>query len=186
MADLFNDYRNKNKTKKNFAIVTSALIFAFTINAFLFKTDTGRNLQTSVMNIWEKWVKSKTQDIYLEKAGTWILVLKLWNNLDSVSELRGSMLSDPENIVLTTNPEWVKNDFFTTNKAVLKNISNSPWANLINIKFEKPINLKKWTIVLYIWYEKTKIEAKTVINLAETNFVSNKETYELTNGSIEF
>lgn len=186
MTDFFSDYKNKNKTKKNFAIVFAALLFAVTVNTFLFKTDTWRNLQTSVMNIWEKWVKIETQDIYLEKTWTWVLVLKLWSNVDNASELRWSILSDPESVALIMNPEWIKNDFYDKNKATFKNISNNPWASLINIKFEKPVSLKKWTEILYIWYEKTKNDTKTVINLAETNFVSNKETYELTNGSIEF
>lgn len=49
MKDLFHDYKKQN-SKKNTIIVMASLVFAFCVNTFLFGTDMGARLQTSVMN----------------------------------------------------------------------------------------------------------------------------------------
>jgi uncharacterized membrane-anchored protein YitT (DUF2179 family) len=49
MTDLFQDYKKQN-AKKNSVIIVASLVFAFSINTFLFGTDIGTRLQTSVIN----------------------------------------------------------------------------------------------------------------------------------------
>lgn len=186
MADLFNEYKSKKQSKrKNIAIIFTAFVFALSINLFLFNTDTGRNLQTSVINIWEKNATQEFSDIYLEKTSTWVLSLKVGANLQNVSEIRSSILFDTEWTSLVINPTNLENKFLEKNNWELKNISNTPWVNLINIKFSKPVNIKKWETLIYISTTK-KITWNTVINLAETNFVSGKDTFELSNNSLEY
>lgn len=50
MTDLFTDYKKQNRSKKSFTIIVASLVFAVSVNAFLFGTDTGARLQTSVLN----------------------------------------------------------------------------------------------------------------------------------------
>ena len=84
MKDIFEAYK-RQRIKKNLIIISSALAFALFVNVFLFKTDMGNKLQTSVVNFnsEEKTSSSATKDMFLtsEKTGTNLLDLYLGTDL---------------------------------------------------------------------------------------------------------
>ncbi len=178
MKDIFKEYKSK-KLKRNIVIISLSLVFAISINLFLFNTNVWNKLQTSVKNYNEK-DKDTNKDIYLEKSAEWsdILNLVLGTWLRNVSEIRTSILFDPAKIKLV--------DFFSENKNInITKISNIPGVFLLNIKYTESLNLPTNTNILKISYTKINDE-KTVINLAETMFISDKKAYSLTNENLEF
>ncbi len=178
MRDFFKEYREQ-KFKRNISIISFAFMFALCVNFLLFNTNIWSKLQTSVKNINQSSITEINKDIYLQSSATWsnIIFLKNSSSMASVSEIRLSLLFDPNSLKLT--------NFLSENKnAEIINISNIPWVVLLNIKYTNPINIEKNSDILKIVYDKTK-EWKTNINLAETIFVSEKNLYELTNFWIE-
>ena len=182
MKDYIKEFR-KQKMKKNVLLLFSSLAFAFVINGFLFWTPSGNQLQTSVKNYWvEKTDKKATSDIYLARAGTGIgadmLDIKVWTDLKNVSELKFSIVSDPQGLK-------IDNIFTDVKDLDLIKQSNVPGFYMIVIKMNKardiPANSNLGKIVF------TKIaETATSVNLVETNFVSEWVSYELQNSWVEF
>ncbi len=178
MRNFFKEYKEQ-KIKKNISIISFAFIFALCVNFLLFNTNIWSKLQTSVKNINQTSIKEIDKDIYLEPSIKWSNIIFLKNNvlINAVSEIRFSLLFDSNNLKLT--------NFLSDNKeSEIINISNEPWVILLNIKYPNPINIKKDSTILKIVYEKIK-DLKTTINLAETLFISEKNTYKLTNSWIE-
>lgn len=178
MKDLFHDYKKQN-SKKNTVIIVASLAFAFTINTFLFGTDIGARLQTSVLNSTVK-TSDTPADISLVSAGTGTDMLKIQTNsrLENVSRMILPLAFDPEGLTIS--------DVFSEDKdmEVVKN-SNVPGNSTITILFKKPRNIAERTSLVTIVYKKTS--QKTVLNLGETQFKSLDGTlYELTNTSLEF
>ncbi|MDD2916798.1 MAG: hypothetical protein PHH70_03060 [Candidatus Gracilibacteria bacterium] len=178
MRDLFHDYR-KQSSKKNTAIILASLVFAFSINTFLFGTDIGTRLQTSVMNAGEKNNITPADMVVLSNGtGTDMLKIQMNSRLENVSRMIVPLAFDPEGLTI--------NDIFSEDKEVeiIKN-SNVPGNTVITLLFKKPQNISENTPVLKIVYKKMK--PKTVLNLGETQFKSIDGTlYNLSNSSFEF
>lgn len=181
MKDVFEAYKQQ-KLKKNITIVASALALALFVNVFLFKTDVGNKLQTSVTNFnTTEQASPSTKDIYLvaQKAGTNFLDLRMGTALEGVSELRVSFLFDPANLALK--------DFLTENKDLeIIKIANEPGIVTLNLRFKSPASIAPESKILSIVYDRKDEKKKTVINLAETSFVTKGGTYELANAPLEF
>ncbi|MDD5197292.1 MAG: hypothetical protein PHN60_00325 [Candidatus Gracilibacteria bacterium] len=178
MRDLFQDYKKQN-SKKNTVIIVASLAFAFSINTFLFGTDIGTRLQTSVINSTTK-TPGASADISVISAGTGTDMLKIQTNsrLENVSKIYLSLAFDPEGLNI--------NDVFSEDKEVevIKN-SNIPGNSAITLLFKKPRNIAEKTSLVTLVYKKTVPE--TVLNLGETQFVSLDGTlYNLTNTSLQF
>lgn len=178
MRDLFQDYKKQN-SKKNTVIIVASLAFAFSINTFLFGTDIGTRLQTSVINSTDKTI-AVSADISVISAGTGTDMLKIQTNsrLENVSKIYLSLAFDPEGLAI--------NDVFSEDKEVevIKN-SNIPGNSTITLLFKKPRNIVEKTPLVTLVYKKTA--SKTVLNLGETQFKSMDGTlYGLTNTSLEF
>ncbi|HBB27273.1 TPA: hypothetical protein DCZ36_02125 [Candidatus Gracilibacteria bacterium] len=178
MRDLFQDYKKQN-SKKNTVIIVASLAFAFSINTFLFGTDIGTRLQTSVINSTDK-TTAVSADISVINAGTGTDMLKIQTNsrLENVSKIYLSLAFDPEGLNI--------NDIFSEDKEVevIKN-SNIPGNSTITLLFKKPRNIAEKTPLVTLVYKKTA--SKTVLNLGETQFKSMDGTlYGLTNTSLEF
>lgn len=177
MRDLFQDYKKQN-SRKNTAIIVASLAFAFSLNTFLFGTDIGTRLQTSVMNSSSD--ASMVADVSVVSAGTGTDMLKIQTNsrLENVSKVYISLAFDAEGLVL--------NDIFSEDKDVeiVKN-SNIPGNSTITLLYKKPKNIAEKTPLITLVYKKTA--QKTVLNLGETQFKSAEGTlYQLTNTSLEF
>jgi hypothetical protein len=98
--------------------------------------------------------------------------------LSGVKELRASILFDPNSLTLS--------DFFSENQdAQIIKIANEPGVITVNIRYHNAIDIAPDTKILRVNYEK-KGEAKTVVNLAETEFVTDNGNYSLSNESVEF
>lgn len=96
MRDLFHDYR-KQSSKKNTAIILASLVFAFSINTFLFGTDIGTRLQTSVMNAGEKNNITPADMVVLSNGtGTDMLKIQMNSRLENVSRMIVPLAFDPE------------------------------------------------------------------------------------------
>lgn len=178
MKDLFHDYKKQN-SKKNTVIIIASLAFAFSINTFLFGTDIGSRLQTSVMNAGTK-TSAAPADIAIVSAGTGTDMLKIQTNnrLENVSRMILPLAFDPDGLTVS--------DVFSEDKEVevVKN-SNIPGNSTITILFKKPRNIAEKTSIVTIVYKKMK--PKTVLNLGETQFKSMDGTlYDLSNTSFEF
>lgn len=178
MRDLFQDYKKQN-SKKNTVIIVASLAFAFSINTFLFGTDIGARLQTSVINSTTKTVTAPA-DISVVSAGTGTDMLKIQTNskLENVSKIYLSLAFDPEGLTI--------NDIFSEDKdvEVIKN-SNIPGNSTITLLFKKPRNISEKSSLVTLVYK--KMVPKTVLNLGETQFKSMDGTlYQLTNTSLEF
>ncbi len=129
MKDYIKEFK-KQKNRKNSLIVLSSLVFAFSLNAFMFYTPVWNKLQTSVKNYSNpKTDKVVTSDLYFKKSWTWSDIIELfsWNKMEKVTEIRFSVISDPA---------WLKiNDIFTDDKNidVIKS-SNVPWISMVVLK----------------------------------------------------
>ncbi|EKE30067.1 MAG: hypothetical protein ACD_2C00050G0012 [uncultured bacterium (gcode 4)] len=182
MKDYIKEFR-KQKVKKNVLLILSSLAFAFVINGFLFWTPTGNKLQTSVKNYWvEKTDKKATSDIYLERAGTgtWadLLDIKIGSDLKKVSEIKFSIVSDPQGLTI--------NDIVTYNKDIeLIKQSNVPWYYMVVIKLIKTQDIATGTSVWRIIFTKSG-ESATSVNLVETSFKSEWTDFELQNSWVQF
>lgn len=177
MRDLFRDYKKQN-SKKNMVIIVASLAFAFSINTFLFGTDIGTRLQTSVVNSTAK--TTAPADLTIVSAGTGTDMLKVQTNsrLENVSRMILPLAFDPEGLTIS--------DIFSEDKEVevVKN-SNIPGNSTVTLLFKKPRNIAEKTALVTIVYKKSV--PKTVVNLGETQFKSIDGTlYDLTNNSFEF
>ncbi|EKD29431.1 MAG: hypothetical protein ACD_78C00417G0009 [uncultured bacterium (gcode 4)] len=180
MKDIFNDYK-KERSRKNVAIITASFVFALSINVFLFGTDSGSRLQTSVLNSTTGVGAEKKVDIELVNAGTGTDMLKIETNsrLENVSRMYISLAFDADSLAI--------NDIFPADKDVdvVRN-SNVPGNSIVTLSFKKPTTLKEGAEIFTIVYKK-KNSNKTVMNLAETQFKSEDGSiYDLSNSSIEF
>lgn len=183
MKDYLKEFK-KQKSRKNLLIISSSLAFALMMNLFYFATPAGIELQTSVKNAttpkttWE--VKS---DIYLQLKWTWsdTLGMKIWTEIKNVSEIRVSLIYNPNEEDFKINN--IVNDE-DKNLEIIK-ISNTPWITSLTCKFQTPTDLKEWYNIANIVYTKLTKD-RVAINLTETVFVSEKESYELKNSWVEF
>lgn len=178
MKDLFHDYKKQN-SKKNGMIIVFSLVFAFSINTFLFGTDIGNRLQTSVINSTSK-TSAAPANISIVSAGTGTDMLKIQTNnrIENVSKMYLSLAFDPQGLSI--------NDIFSEDKEVevVKN-SNIPGNSTVTILFKKPRNIGEKSPLVTLVYKKTS--PKVVLNLAETQFKSIDGTiYNLTNTPLEF
>lgn len=180
MKDYIKEFR-KQKSRRNTLIVLSSLAFAFSLNAFVFFTPVWNKLQTSVKNYsTPKTDKEVNADIYLKKSWTWsdIVEVLAWSKMNKVSVLSFSLVSDSNSLKI--------NDIFSDNKNFdIVKTTNVSWIYNVIIKFKTELDINKNESLLKIVY--TKIwQAKTSINLAETQFKSWNDMYELQSNSIEF
>ncbi|OIP54297.1 hypothetical protein AUK10_01170 [Candidatus Gracilibacteria bacterium CG2_30_37_12] len=178
MRNLFQDYKKQN-SKKNTVIIVASLAFAFSINAFLFSTDMGARLQTSVLNSTTN-TNATPADINIISAGTGTDMLKIQTNsrLENVSRVILPLAFDPEGLTMS--------NVFSEDKdiEVVQN-ANIPGNSTITLLLKKPKTLTEKTPLVTIVYKKTV--QKTVLNLGETQFRSSDGTlYNLTNTSLEF
>ena len=179
MSDVFKDYK-KQKVRRNITIISLSLMFALSLNFFLFSSSVWQKIQTSVKNYGEQ-PKVVNKDIYIEAAGTGsdILDLKIWSDISKASELSASFLFDPESMKLV--------DLYSDNKEVeITKVTNVPGIYFVSFKYKTPTDLKSWTTIWKILVNKIKKDWKIVINMAQTHFTSDSKTYELTNASFEF
>lgn len=178
MRDLFQDYKKQN-SKKNTVIIIASLAFAFSINTFLFGTDIGARLQTSVINSTAN-TPTALADISIVSAGTGTDMLKIQVNsrLENVSRVI---------LPLAFDPEWmnISNVFSEDKEVEVVQNSNVPGNSTITLLFKKPKNIAEKTSLVTLVYKKTAGE--TILNLGETQFKSMDGTlYNLTNTSLEF
>jgi hypothetical protein len=98
--------------------------------------------------------------------------------LTGVKEVRASFLYDSNALQFS--------DFFSENKdAQIIKMANEPGVITVNIRYRDPIDIPADTKILRVNYEK-KADAKVVVNLAETTFVTDNGSYQLSNESTEF
>lgn len=183
MRDYVKEIKNQ-KLRKNTIIIVASFAFAFMVNGFLFWTNVWNKLQADIK--WastEKTNKVVTSDLYLQSDWTWsdTVSLRLWNSIKQVNEIRVSLITNPDESVFKINN--IVNDE-DKNLEIIK-ISNTSWIYALTFKFKKPVDLSVKYKLANILYTKTTKD-KISINLAATNFISNKETFELTSSSIEF
>lgn len=156
MRDLFQDYKKQN-SKKNTVIIVASLAFAFSINAFLFSTDMGARIQTSVLNSTTN-TSVTPADMSIISAGTGTDMLKIQTNsrLENVSRVILPLAFDPEGLTIS--------NIFSEDKdiEVVQN-ANIPGNSVIYINFKKPKTLVEKTPLVTIVYKKTV--QKTVLNL---------------------
>lgn len=97
MKDLFQDYK-KQHSKKNTLIIMASLAFAFSINTFLFGTDVGTRLQTSIMNSASDTATMATADIIVVSAGSGTDMLKVQTTkfMQNVVKMEIPVAFDPE------------------------------------------------------------------------------------------
>lgn len=178
MKDYVEQFRQK-RLRKNVIIISFWLAFALVVNWLIFGTDVGNKLQTSVKNA-NSGQQIKMPDLYLKTGWTWSDVINLinWNSFDKVSQISFSLASNPDSIKI--------NNIITEDKNVeLIQTNNVPWYYMIILKFKNPQNILTNSNLLKIMY--TKIwEDKSSINLLETQFLSDWQTFELQNRWLEF
>lgn len=179
MKDFFEAYR-KSASKKNAAIVASALVFAVSVNALIFGTDTGVRLQTSAVEYaaGTKAADSKA-DLSLVSAGTGsdMVKLRLERDAKGVKEIRATLVSDSSALK-------IKDVFSTDKTAEVTKIGNVDGMMLVNVRFASPQDVAAGTELATAAYVKTG-SGKTQIGLVETSFVSESGEYELTSSAIE-
>ena len=181
MADLFIDYKKKN-SKKTAMIVATSFVFALSLNTFLFGTNAGARLQTSVLNAGSTTVASQKADIVVASAGTGTDMLKIKTTIvmDTVSSMSISFAFDPEALIIS--------DVFSQNKnIVVGKIANIPGQITLMLLLNKPETLSANSEIVTLVYKKKK-PGITSINLAETQyFKSSGSTYTpLSNSPFEF
>jgi len=174
----------KQKIRKNTVIIVASFAFAFMVNGFLFWTSVWNKLQADIK--WATTTKTDkfiNSDLYLQSQWTWSdsISLKLWTSIKQVSEIRVSLITNPDESAFKINNIINDED---KNVEIIK-ISNTPWIYALIFKFKKPVDLSSQYTLANIMYTKTTKD-KVSINIATTNFISNKETFELTSSSIEF
>lgn len=136
MTDLFIDYKKQNRSKKTFTIVTASLVLAVSVNAFLFKTDSGVRLQTSVINSGSKPAVAQKADVEIINAGTGTDMLKLRANseMKDVSAIDFSLAFDPETLEIS--------NVFSENKDMeISTTSNVPGMSHVFILIKTPTNI---------------------------------------------
>lgn len=178
MKDFFQEYR-KSTLKKNVSIAAFAFVFALGVNSFLFGTDAGIRIQTSALQ-YAGGKTTPSADISVVSAGTGtdIVKLRVGRALSAVSEIRGTLLYDPSGLTVR--------DVFTTDANVeIARISNVEGVTLVNIRYHTPVNIPAGTEVATMAAVKTG-SGRSVMNLAETQFVSSGSVYELSNEAVEF
>lgn len=179
MKDFFEAYR-KSASKKNAAIVVSALVFAVSVNALIFGTDTGVRLQTSAVEYAAGTKAADAQaDLALVSAGSGsdLAKLKFGRAAKGVKEIRASLVSDSSALKIK--------DVFTTDKdAEITKISNVDGMMLVNVRYQTPRDIAAGTELATVAYSKTG-SGKTQIGLVETSFVSEGSEYELSSSAIE-
>lgn len=178
MKDYVEQFRQK-RLKKNVVIISLGLAFAIAINWLLFGTNIGNKLQTSVKNV-NSWQQIKRPDLYLNNSWTWSDVVNLvaGNDINKASQLSFSIVSNPEALKI--------NDIVSEDKNVeLIKTTNIPGYYMIIMKFKNPQNIDINSTLLKIVYTKISND-KSSINLLETKFISNGETFDLQSGGIEF
>ncbi|MDD2909010.1 MAG: hypothetical protein PHZ26_04615 [Candidatus Gracilibacteria bacterium] len=183
MKDYLKEFK-KQKFRKNTLIVLSSLAFAFVINGFLFGTPVGNKLQTSVKNATTtKTTEAVKSDIYLQLQGTGAdtLDLKIGTELKQVSEVRLSIVTNPDINIFKINNIYNDED---KNLEIIK-ISNTPGITSLTFKFQTPVNLTPGYTLANIIYTKKEGE-KVAVNLTETMFVSGKDSFEINNSGAEF
>lgn len=177
--DHFDAYR-KSALQKNAAIVVSAFALAIGVNALVFGTDTGVRLQTSAVEYAAGGKTEAEADLSIVSAGTGsdLLKLRLGRAATGVKEFRATLLSDADAVKIR--------DAFSTDQDVeIVKIGNDPGYLLLNLRYAEPKDFAAGSELVTIAYAKTG-SGKTVVNLAETAFVSEGVSYELSNASIEF
>lgn len=183
MRDYIQEFK-KQKFRKNTAIIVSSFAFAFMVNSFLFWTNIGNQLQADIK--WattEKTDKVINSDLYLVKqwTGSDTVSLKTWTSMKQVSELSASIVFNSDESAFKINN--ILND--TDKNIEVVKISNTPWMYSLILRFKKSTDLPKDYLLANIFYTKYTQE-KAQISLIQTKFVSNKETFELTNSPISF
>lgn len=180
MKDYLSEFK-KRKSQKNIAIITSSLVFAIGLNAFLFWTPTWSRLQTSVINYWtEKTDKDVQSDLYMVKQGTWsdMMELKSWNVMNKVSEIGFSLVWNPDSFTLSNiMPEDKDMEVSFT--------SNVNGVYMVIFKFNKAKDISKGTSLSKIIYSKKSLNDKSSLNIVESYFVSGWDKYELQSSWIE-
>ncbi|MDD2487335.1 MAG: hypothetical protein PHS92_03125 [Candidatus Gracilibacteria bacterium] len=179
MSDIFNEYK-KQKSRRNIVIISLSLVFALSINAFLFDTNVGKKIQTSVRNYDDTSKEEVKKDLYFEStgSGTDILELKAGTSFSKADSLNLSILLNPEVLKLA--------DFTSDDKDVqITKIANDPGVFNFTIKFKDPQDIKSGDVLAKLLLNRLKQE-NTSINLAQTMFISEGKTYELTNESMDY
>lgn len=183
MRDYVQEFK-KQKYRKNTVIIVASFAFAFMVNGFLFWTSVGNRLQADIK--WattEKTDKAVKSDVYLQTQWTWSdsIILKLGTSIKQIRELRVSLITNPDENIFKINN--IIND--TDKNIEIMKISNTPWIYALTFKFKKPVDLAPDYVLANIMYTK-KNDDKVSINLSTANFISDKDTFELTSNSLEF
>jgi hypothetical protein len=180
MKDHFAAYR-KGTFKKNAAIAVSAFVLAVSVNAVLFGTETGLRLQTSAVEFASSPKGAQAPDLSLVSAGTGtdLLKLRFAPGAKSVREFRATLLSNPSALKIL--------DVSSTDDktAEIVKIANEPGVMLVNVRYPEAKDIAPNADLVTVAYQKTG-SGKTVVNLAETSFVSSGATYDLSNSPVEF
>lgn len=179
MKDLFQEFRAQN-AKRNITIVASAFVMAISVNSFLFGTDAGNKIQTSVLERGSTPTNAETvANLILKDSGSGASLLKLVNGskIEKAREIRLSLAFDPTAISL-------KDPITTDKETEVTKISNIDGILLLNVRFKQERTIATATELLGLPYEK-KHHGKTVVNLMETQFSDGKDLYELTNSPVE-
>ena len=111
-------------------------------------------------------------------AGTDLLKLRVSKPLTNVKEIRATVLFDAKGLK-------VRDVFTTDNSADIIKLSNIDGVMLVNVRYKQPKDIPAGSDVATFAATKTG-SGRSVVNLAETQFVSGKDTYELSNQAIEF
>jgi hypothetical protein len=177
--DFLTEY-SKRTYRKNMAIVMAAFVFALGINAFIFNTDAGARLQSSIADYGTPSTKGAIADLSLKtgKEGSDIINLSTNTSLSNVNEIRVTFLFDASAVKFASV-------FSKNNQADLAVTSSVDGVMLVIVRFQEPTTLSAGENILSIVAKKTKKEL-SVINLAETQFISDNKIYQLSNTPLEF
>lgn len=178
MDDIIEKYKIK-KRNKNIAIVLTSLMLAIWINFWVFSPWAGQMLKANVL--WTQ-IDSKA-NLSIEKIDNDyknILNIKANKNLNSLKSLSLSIVYNPEKVSIdniSTNYEGAK----------LVMMSDNKWFKSIIITFKNPENIKNWSELVQILWQKNQIEVIENINLINANFIdSTWETYTLSTSWTDF
>ena len=184
MRDFLEEFRRQN-SRRHLTILTLSLTMAIILNAVYYGTPVGGSLRASLQQSTTT-TAPHGPDLVIQSAGTGsdMLTLSTTTTIRAATGLTLTLLTDPSQLTITDIPddEAIPN---ADSKATIATDLSTPGMVIVHMSWMKNTDLPPHTTLLHISYNK-KTTSTTTLNVAESNFQSNGNTYDLTNQSFEF